>query len=173
LLHLAEQALRHLLAEPEHELLELLPGLRIDELVVLEAADGAAQILGERVERRAALGRDPLELLAVSFGLRLAGLGGLACGVDAALDPLALRVEDVLELLPEIAENVAEVVPVEEGLALAAEPLEQVAEARHLLAFAIPEALAKEPLERAPEVPVGDEVVRHRREEVVGVEVRK
>src|SRR5215470_17977035 len=43
LFQLAEQALRHLLTESEHQLLELLPGLGIDELVVLEPANRAAE----------------------------------------------------------------------------------------------------------------------------------
>jgi hypothetical protein len=173
LLQLSEQALRHLLAEPEHQLLELLPGLGIDELVVLETADGAAKILRQGVEGRTALGPDALELLTVTLRVRLVGFGGLARGVEAPVDAPPLGVEDVLELLPEVTQHVAEVVPVEERLALAAKPLEQLAKARHLLPVPIPEALAEKPLECAPEVPVGDKVVRHRRQEIVGVEVRK
>jgi hypothetical protein len=64
-------------------------------------------------------------------------------------------------------------VPIEERLALAAKPFQQLAEARHLLPVPIPEALAEKPLECTPDVSVGDEVVRHRRQEIVGVEVRK
>ena len=173
LLELAEQALRHLLAEPEHQLLELAPGLGIDELVVLEPAHGAAQVLRQGIQRRAALVRDALELLAVRLGRGVAALGGLPRGVHPAVDPLTLGVEDVLERPPEVAEDVAEVVPVEQRPALAAQPLEEVAEARHLIARARAEALPEEPLERAARIAVGDEVVFHRGQEVVRVEVRK
>ena len=62
---------------------------------------------------------------------------------------------------------------VEDRLTLPTQSLEEIAEARHLLPVPIPEALAKKPLECPPEISVGDEVVRHRREEIVGVEVRK
>src|SRR5262249_38884837 len=74
---------------------------------------------------------------------------------------------------PDIAEDVHEVVTVEERLTLPTQSLEEIAEARHLLPIAIPEALPEEPLERPPEVAVRDEIVRHRRKEGVGVEVGK
>jgi hypothetical protein len=143
----------------------------IDELVVLKASDGAAEILGQRIQGRPALRGDPLELLAVTVGLGRAVLGRLARTLDAAVDALPLRVEDLLELLAEVAENVAQIVTVEERLALSPEPLEEVPQAGHLFTLPGPEALAQEPLERAPEVSVGDEVVGHRRQQVVGVEV--
>ena len=173
LLQLAEQALVHLLAEPQHQLLELLPGLGIDELVVLEAPHGAAEVLRQGVQGRAPLRGDPLELLAVRLGLGRAVLGRLPRALDAAVDAAPLGVENVLELLAQVAEDVAQIVAVEEGLALPPEPLEEVAEAGDLLPVPRAEALAEEPLERAPEIPVGDQVVGHRREHVVGVEVGK
>ena len=109
----------------------------------------------------------------MGLGPRLSALGRLSRALDAAVDPLPLGVEDVLELLAEVAEDVAQVVTVEERLALSPESLQEVAQAGHLLPVARAEALPEELLERAPEIPVGDEVVRHRREEVVRVELRE
>ena len=170
---LPEEALRHLLAEPQHQLLELLPRFRIDELVVLEPADGSAQILRQRVQRGTPLRSDALDLLPLALGPRLAARGRLPRGVDAPVDPLPLGVEDISEPLTEIPEDVTEVVPVEQPLALAAQPREEIPQARHLLPVARAEALPKEPLERAPRVSVGDQVISHRREEVVRVEIRE
>jgi len=109
----------------------------------------------------------------VCLGRWLPALGRLPRGVDPAVDPPPFGVENVLERSPEVTEDVTEVVPVEQRLALAAKPLEEVAEAWHLVARARAEAPPEEPLERAARIPVGHEVVRHRGEEVVRVEVRE
>ena len=112
LLQLAEEALVHLLAQSQHELLELLPGLGIDELVALEPADRPAQVLRQCVELRATLGCDPLELPVMGLRRGIPGRCRLPRAVDPAVDSLPLGVEHVLELPTEIPEDVAEVVPV-------------------------------------------------------------
>ena len=54
--HLLEVGPGHLLAEPLHQLLEVLAGLGGDELVVLQAPDHAGQVAREQVELHAPFG---------------------------------------------------------------------------------------------------------------------
>ena len=97
----------------------------------------------------------------------------LARPVDPAVDPLPLRVEDVLELPAQVAEDVAEIVSVEQLPALAAKPLQEIAKPRHLVARPGLESTPEEALERAARIAVGHQVVGHGRQEIVGVEVRQ
>ena len=152
LLHPLHEGLEHLLAQGIHQLLELSLGLRIDEVVLLEIPDLAGGI-----------GRQLVELLLVPRAV--AALG------HPLLDALALLLDDLIELLLDVVEARAEVVPVQSLLALALEPLEQVAQPGHLAALGRLHALLHEPAHRAPRVAVVEHVVGHGVEEVLGVEV--
>src|SRR5262249_42529299 len=152
LLHPLHEGLEHLLAQGIHQLLELSLGLRVDEVVFLEIPDLAGGI-----------GRQLVELLLVPRAI--AALG------HPLLDALALLLDDLIELLLDVVEARAEVVPIEPLLALALEPLEQVAQPGHLAALGRLHALLHEPAHRAPRVAVVEHVVGHPGEEGLGVEV--
>ena len=91
--------------------------------------------------------------------------------VGPALDPRALLVDDVVQLLGDVVVDAAEVAGVELLAAALAEPLDHVAQAHELLAVAVVEALLEHPAERRVQVAVVEEVVGHLREEGVGVDV--
>ena len=93
--------------------------------------------------------------------------------VEAALDPRPLLGDDLVELAPDVAEDVAQPVALEHLLAPALEPLHQVAQAGHVAAGRVagPPAALHQPAERLGEVALGHHVVGERVEDLVGVEV--
>ena len=168
-LHALHEGLEHLLAERLEQLLEHAPGLGVHELVVLERLDAPGGIGRELVELGLALGGHLGELAAAVLG-DLAALRALP-GIGAPLlDPRALGLQDLVDLLLDVVEGRAEVVALELLLAPLAELLEQVLKTGHPPLRHLRPAL-EEPLERLLDVAVGHEVVGHRLEQVVGVEV--
>src|SRR5438309_296684 len=152
LLHALEEGLEHLRAERLHELVEQALRLRIHEVVALQLVDLAGRVRRKRVE----LG----ELL---LG-RLAG--------ETVLDPLSLLLDDVGELLLDVLQCGAEIVAVELLLPPLPELLQEILEPRRPLTLRMLEALLEQAPERAPGIAVEHEVVGHRGQEIVGVEVR-
>ena len=166
-------ALHKLLLEHLHQLLELLARLGVHKVVVLEALDRAAEIFRQLVELVLLLSRHPLEHLLELLGVGILAAGDLLAALfETPLDALPLGFEDVLQLLLEVLDDVRHAVAVELLFALLAEPLEQIAQAGHLVAFAVLGTPAQHPLQGALQVAVGHQVVGHRRQQIVGVEVR-
>ena len=89
--HALEVGLGDLLAELLHELLEALPGLGRDEVVVLEALDLARQVLGQEVEGHPPLGGDVGGHLGAAL---VAGVPGLLLEL---VDGGALLVDHLVE----------------------------------------------------------------------------
>jgi len=135
-----------------HQLLELPLGVLVGEVVVLELLDPAG-----------GLGRELVE------GVELPG--ALPRLLDLALDPGALGLEDLVQLLLDVVQRRAEIVAIELLLAPLPEPVQQVLDAGHPLALWVLGAALEHPAQRAPQVAVRHEVVGHRGQEVVGVEV--
>ena len=152
LLHPLHERLHHLLLQRLHQLLELPLGVLVGEVVVLELLDPAG-----------GLGRELVE------GVELPG--ALPRLLDLALDPGALGLEDLVQLLLDVVQRRAEIVAIELLLAPLPEPVQQVLDAGHPLALWVLGAALEHPAQRAPQVAVRHEVVGHRGQEVVGVEV--
>ncbi len=105
-----------------------------------------------------------------SSGVVAGGRRGL---VEAALDARALLGHDLVELAPDVAEDVIEAVALEHRLALALEPIDQVAQAGHVAAGRVagPPAAIHQPTEGLGHVALGHHVVGERVEDLVGLEV--
>ena len=91
--------------------------------------------------------------------------------VDPAVDPLALHVDDLVELFGDVVVDAAEVAALELLPAPLAQPLEHLAQAHELLAVAVLEPLLHHPAQGRVEVAVVQEVVGHLVEQRLGVEV--
>ena len=152
-----EHLVEHLLLQLLHELLELLPCGVVDELVVAQGLDPAAEVLRHPVELVLPLPGDALHQL---LRLRRRGL------VLPALDARPLRVDDVLHVLAHLLDRGIEVVAAELALAGLTQLLEELLQAGH-----VRRAPAQQALQRGVEVAVVHQVVRERVEDVAGVEV--
>ena len=108
---------------------------------------------------------------------RRRGLGRPSSVRDASSSrrstPGPLLGDDLVELAPDVAEHVVELVALEHLLAPALEPIHQVAQAGHVAAGRVagPPAAVHQPAERLGEVALGHDVVGERVEDLVGVEV--
>src|SRR4030095_2152586 len=87
------------------------------------------------------------------------------------LDGLALRVPDLRELLLDVVQHRAEIVLLEALLALLLELLQEVLEPRHAPALWIAGTALEEPAQGAHQIALGEEVIGHGRQELVGVEI--
>ena len=93
--------------------------------------------------------------------------------LEPALDPGAFLGHDVLELRPDVAEHIAKLVAIEQLIAPALQPLEQVVEAREILARGVgsaPAALDETP-QRLPDVALGHHVLGERVDDLVRLEI--
>ena len=93
--------------------------------------------------------------------------------LEPALDPGAFLGDDLIELRPDVAEHVAQLVALEQLVAPALQPLEQVVEPGEILARRVgsaPAALDETP-QRLPEVALGHHVLGERVEDLVGLEI--
>ena len=116
-----------------------------------------ARSFGQQIEPNVAIGRGlPGRLgppgIASARGHRL----GVADGV---LDRVPLLVDDVVELAGDLVVHAAEVEAVESLLALAAQPVEQLAHAGEALATAVAQALVHHPAQRGVDVAVVQQLV--------------
>ena len=172
LAHLRGDGAEHLLPELVHELLELALRLGVDEVEVLQVAEGARRALGELVEALAVAVGALLEEVAELRGLlRLLAAHPAEVVVDLAepaVGPGALGADDVLEPLLEVAHDGVGVVAVERLVAAGAEAFEEVVESGEA-AVVVLCASADEVAERAAEVAVVDDVLGHGVEERIGV----
>ena len=163
--HLVDHLLHQLLAEPVHQLLEALAGLRRLEVVRLELAHLAGEVVGHQVEPHVALGGGVTSVL---LATRIAAL---LCGSQGVVDGVALLVDDVVELTGDLVVHAAEVVAVEPVLTLTPELLEQLTDPGQLLAVAVAHALVHHPPQCGIDVAVVQQLVGQLVEERVGVEV--
>src|SRR5258708_14280314 len=148
----------HLLLQLLEELLVLLGGLRLDELVVLQRAHRAAEVLGHRVELLAALAGHVRHRLLQRLVGRLLLL--------AAVQSIALEALHLGQLLVQLVEDAREVVPFGALLLRGTQPLEQVLHPLHPAGH----APAREPGQRILEVAAGEQLVGHRAQELVRFE---
>ena len=169
---------------PGHELvedlaLELLDQLveplargRLHEVVVLQAADPLADVGRQRIELVEPPGGRIAQHLAQVVGHGLAGRVATP-GRAGARRRARSSVDDLLELLADVAEHVVELVALEHRLALPLQPLHQVAQAGHVAAgrVARPPAAVHQAAERLGEVALGHHVVGERVDDLVRVEV--
>ncbi len=149
---------------------------------------GVVRQLVERLEL--ALGHafqhllEPLSVIGVAFAVRGSPAGPrclhrplaalcccgqlLAALIDPRLDPFALELLDLLQLLLDALQDRAEVVAVQLLLPAGFEPVHQVADARHSVAVRPVHAPAEEPLEGTLQVAIGEHVVGDGVHDVVG-----
>ena len=168
--HARHELVEDLLLESLDELVEALSRGRLEEVVVLQATDPVAHVGGQAVELVQSARRDVAQHRAqvrVGLGIRPGRL------VEPALDAGPLLGHDLVELAPDVAEDVAELVLLEELLPLALEPFHEVLQAGHVTAgrVACPPAAFHQPAERLGEVALGHDVVGQRIEDLVRVEV--
>ena len=156
--HVLEVRAEHLLLQVLQQLLVLLGRLLLDELVVLERAHRAAEVVGERVELRESLLRDLLHALAELLVRRLC--------VAPPLEALALEALHLLELLLELVEHLGEIVTFGPLLLGGTQPLEQVLHALH----ATRHAPSGQSCECVLEVASSEQLVGDRAEELVRLE---
>ncbi len=168
--HPGHELVEDLALQPLDQLVELLAGVRLEEVVVLEAADPLADVRRQAVELVEPARRDVAQHRAKLLGRLAAGLRGL---VEPALDARALLGHDLVELAPDVAEDVVEAVPLEHRLPLALEAVDQVTQAGHVAAGRIagPPATIHQPSERLGDVAFGHHVVGERIEDLVRREV--
>ena len=156
--HVLEVRAQHLLLQLLEQLLVLLGRLRLDELVVLELSDRSPHVVGERGELLAALARE----------LRHGGPQRVVRGLLslAPIEPVGLQPLYLGELLPELGKDPREVVPLGALALRLAKPLEQVAHPLHPSR----QPDLRQPGEGVLEIAAGEELVRHRPEQLVGLE---
>jgi hypothetical protein len=95
--------------------------------------------------------------------------GRVGRAIEPLLDPLALPAQDLVEPLPDVAEDVAQVVALQLLLALSPQPLEHLLEARQPASLRVAEAAAEQPVERVLEVGPLEEVFGEAVEELLRV----
>ena len=161
--HLVEVGLRHLFAQPLHELLEVLARLGGHELIVLEPAHRPGQVAGQQVERHPPLGGH-------LGGDLLATLVPRGPGILLELfDAEALLGHHLLQLLGYLPVGAAQVTLVELVLTFEAELVEQVPQPLDLVAVRGAPPTVEHPLQRLVHVAVGQQVVGELRQDPVGV----
>ena len=163
--HLIDHLLRQLLTDLVEQLLESLRGLGRLEVVCLQLADLSGEIVGQHVEAEVAVGGGVARRLRSPFVA--AALGGL-CRV---VDRMALFVDDVVELVGDLAVHPAEVELVEAILTLLAQLVHQLAQALQALAVAIAHALLHHPPQGAVDIAVVQQIVGELVEQPVGIEL--
>ncbi len=187
----ADVLVEDLLPETLDEGVEALPGAGLHEVVLLEAADPAADVGRQGVELVEPLGRHVAEhlpqgrvvrrrcvrCLGVRRGrrrlLRLLRRRSGGSGVEAALHACPFLADDLVELPAHVAEDVAELVAFEQLLAAPGETVEEIAQAGHVRSGRVGRAPAAlhEPAERRLDIALGHHVVGERVEDLVRVEV--
>ena len=115
--------------EPLDELVEALAGVGLQEVVLLQAADPLADVGRQRVELVEPLGGDVAQHPRAASGSAPRRPSPRRLRRAAARTPAALLADDLVELAPDVAEDVVEPVALEQLLAPPLEPVHQVAQA--------------------------------------------
>ncbi len=163
--HLIDHLLHQLLFELLHQLIEALLGLLRLEVVRVEFADLAGQIVGHQVEAHVALVGSGLGVLGSTL---VAGVLGVTSGI---VDGVAFLVDDVVELSFDLVVDATEVGVLQALLTLGPELFEQLAQALHLLAVAVGEALLHHSSQGSVDIAVIQQFVGEFVERRVGVEL--
>ena len=129
--HAGHELVEHLALEPLDELVEALARVRLEEVVVLQPADPLADVGRQAVELVEPLGRR--RRAACRAGPRRPS-PAFEASSSRRSTPGPLLGDDLVELAPDVAEDVVEPVPLEHLLALPLEALHQVAQAGHVAA---------------------------------------
>ncbi len=168
--HPRHELVENLALQPLDELVEPFARIRLEEVVVLEAADPLPDVGRQAIELVEPPRGDVPEHRAQVVRRRVVGLRGV---VEPPLDARSLLGHDLVELAPDVAQDVVELVALEHRLALSLEPVHQVAQPRHVAAGRVagPPAPIHQSPERLGEVALGHDVVRERVEDLVGLEV--
>ena len=160
--------MHELLTKLVHQLLELLASLLALEVVVLQALHLASKVRREHVElhilHRRRVGLELLLTLIDAIALGLARLTQLIERRTFRLDDLAQRIGDVVV-------DTAEIVVLEDLATAFPEALHHVADALHVAAVAIGQAVLHHLPQGRVDVAVIEQLIRHLTEEVVGVEI--
>ena len=166
--HARHELVEHLALELLDELVESLTRRWLEEVVVLQPADPFAEVAGEAVELVEPTGGDVAQHRTESR----VGVGTRRL-VEPSLDAGPLLGDDLLELTPDVAEDVVELVALEHLLALALESLHQVLEPGEVApgGIAVAPAALHQPAERLGDVAFGHDVVGEGIEDLVGIEV--
>ena len=168
--HPRHELVEDLALELLDELIEPFAGARLHEVVVLETADPLADVGRQAVELIEPARRDVAQHRAQVLGRLAIGLGGF---VEPSLDARPLLGHDLVELAPDVAQDVVELVALEHLLAPALEAVHQIAQAGHVAAGRVagPPATVHQPAERLGQVALGHDVVGERIEDLVRLEV--
>ena len=167
--HLLEQLVGQLLAQPVEQGLEAAGRLGRLEVVLLQLADLAGEIVGQEVEAHVALGGGLPSRLGAPL---VAGAGGQSLGLAlGVVDGVALLVDDVVELAGDLVVHPTEVEAVEPLLAFAPQLVEQLADAGEALAVPVAQPLVHHPAQRRVDVPVVQQLVGELLEQCVAVEL--
>ena len=151
--HLIDHLLRQLLADLVEQLLEPLRSLSRLEVVGLQFADFAGKVVGQHVEAEVAVGG------CISCSLGSAFVATALCRLGGVVDGVTLFVDDVVQLVGDLAVHATEVVLVESLLALLAQLVHQLAQALQALAVAITHAFLHHPPQRRVDVAVVQQIV--------------
>ena len=163
--HLVEVALRHLLAELVHQLVELLAASLEVNSYCWSSCTIPARSGGSMSSCRL---RSSTTWSVISWRRGVAALPRL---LGELVEALPLHVEHLAERLGDLLVDAAEVVALELVAPAAAQALHQVAHAHHLVAVPVAEALLHHPAQGGVEVAVVQQVVGDLLEHRVGVEV--
>ena len=168
--HPGHELVEDLALEPLDQRIEALARGRLEEVVVLEAADPLADVGRQGIELVEPACGDIAEHRSEVVGRVAVGLRGL---VEPALDAGPFLADDLLELAPDVAEDIVELVALEHRLAPTLEPVHQVLQPGHVAArrVARPPAAVHQPAQGLGEVALGHDVVGKRIEDLVGREV--
>jgi hypothetical protein len=164
-LHLVEHRVEQLLLQLLHELFEVLAGVVVHPVVLLQVAHAAGEVGWQLLELLAALLRELVQQLLAAL------VTGFLRLVDAAVDAGALLFDDLVEPAGDVLVDTAEVVAVELLAPLLAQLLEHLAHALHVAALTILEPLLHHPAQGRVQIAVVQEIVGHLLEQRVGIEV--
>ena len=163
--HLVDHLLGQLLAQLLHQLLEPLLRLTRLEVVGLQLAHLAGQIVGQHVEAELAVHGLVLRVL---LAPRVATLLRVE---NRLVDRVAFFVDDVVQLVGDLLVHAAEVAALEQLLAPLAQALAHLLQPHHALAVGVGGPAVHEAPQSTTHVAVGQEVVGHLVEQAGRVEI--
>ena len=166
--HPRRELVEHLLAQSFDQVVEPLPRSGLHEVVLAEVADPVTEVGRQRIEPIEPPGR---QVLRDARRVLVRGVG--ARPFEPAFHARPLLGDDLLELTPDVAQHVAQVVAVAQLLATTGQPLHQVLQAGHVrsgLVAAAPATL-HEAAQGLGEIALRHHVVGQGPQDLVGIEV--